>query len=171
MSTDQQAAQLTEFEEAYRKRCVEACPDGCALRLPIMWTGGNDALNLDNRAGHLHRESHRSFISCTAPTRNQFASELLAELQALKSVSTSNALILSERAQQEHAARIAAGQRTMTVADANRDVVTIGETQRLGDDEIYSMWYECPECATDRILRSFSFCPGCGRKIDWKVEP
>jgi hypothetical protein len=41
------------------------------------------------------------------------------------------------------------------------------------DDELYTEWWTCtfPGCDYGRILRSANFCPGCGKKIEWRPAP
>jgi hypothetical protein len=40
----------------------------------------------------------------------------------------------------------------------------------LGEDEIYTNWYECPECKDTNIFELANNCPNCGYAVKdfWK---
>lgn len=48
--------------------------------------------------------------------------------------------------------------------------VTITEADEEGSDEIYVMFYICPLCQDDMIIRGFNYCPNCGSKLLWNIE-
>ena len=35
-----------------------------------------------------------------------------------------------------------------------------------GMDEVYEMWFRCPRCNDEYILKWFKYCPNCGIKLD-----
>jgi len=37
-------------------------------------------------------------------------------------------------------------------------------------DEIYTYWYTCLSCNGDTIVKSFKYCPHCGKEIDWDTK-
>ncbi|HHX61420.1 MAG TPA: hypothetical protein GX707_12025 [Epulopiscium sp.] len=37
-------------------------------------------------------------------------------------------------------------------------------------DGVYTMWYICDSCKDDFVMKGFTFCPICGKEIDWSVE-
>lgn len=38
------------------------------------------------------------------------------------------------------------------------------------NDEWYSTWYSCPQCAGGLGRMPVYYCPNCGQKIDWSEE-
>jgi len=46
----------------------------------------------------------------------------------------------------------------------------LGEKDWHGEDEIYTDWYKCQKCKGTMIIRTFSFCPNCGAKIEWETK-
>jgi hypothetical protein len=47
--------------------------------------------------------------------------------------------------------------------------VTIMDKDSHGKDEAYGEWFTCYKCSEYLIAPEFSYCPGCGRKIVWKL--
>lgn len=60
----------------------------------------------------------------------------------------------------------------MAVKKAKIKIVTITDKHSLGEDEAYGEWIAYPNCdkCTIAIACDFSYCPGCGRKIRWKIK-
>jgi hypothetical protein len=46
--------------------------------------------------------------------------------------------------------------------------VVISEAQNIGEDELYTNWYRCPQCKDDMITPRSNFCPKCGVKLQWE---
>jgi hypothetical protein len=46
--------------------------------------------------------------------------------------------------------------------------VVITEAQNIGEGEVYTDWYLCPNCKDDMITHGSNFCPRCGVKLQWK---
>ena len=39
-----------------------------------------------------------------------------------------------------------------------------------GQDDIWTHWFSCPKCDDSLIMIGTSYCPSCGKKINWKLE-
>jgi rRNA maturation protein Nop10 len=37
-------------------------------------------------------------------------------------------------------------------------------------DEIYCMFYKCPKCGSELVIRDFDYCPGCGNKLKFELQ-
>ena len=48
--------------------------------------------------------------------------------------------------------------------------VTITDKDELGWDEIYTVFYLCPECGNRSITYKDNYCSGCGNSIKWKLN-
>lgn len=48
--------------------------------------------------------------------------------------------------------------------------ITIDKSNTEGKDEIWDYHYKCLNCKWSSLLNHFSFCPGCGVKINWIGE-
>ncbi len=46
--------------------------------------------------------------------------------------------------------------------------VTIDKTNSAGAEEMYAVWYVCPNCKDDMITKFSKYCPNCGSGIVWK---
>jgi len=49
-----------------------------------------------------------------------------------------------------------------------RKTVVIGQINNQGKDEIYTVWYSCPECWETGIKSDHSYCPYCGVELEWE---
>lgn len=49
-------------------------------------------------------------------------------------------------------------------------IVTITNKDSHGKDDAYGEWFTCPECGEYLIAPEFSYCPGCGKEIRWKIK-
>jgi len=48
--------------------------------------------------------------------------------------------------------------------------VEIGKLNGVGMEEAYEEFYSCPNCGSECIIRSSSYCSNCGAKLNWKNE-
>ena len=49
-------------------------------------------------------------------------------------------------------------------------MVEITNELEAGMDEIYAMFYICPKCDSDDIIRRFKHCPNCGAGLIWNLS-
>jgi predicted RNA-binding Zn-ribbon protein involved in translation (DUF1610 family) len=47
--------------------------------------------------------------------------------------------------------------------------ITITENNEVGKDEMWCMWYKCPNCGGTYIANTMKYCPDCGLKIKWDI--
>lgn len=45
--------------------------------------------------------------------------------------------------------------------------IKIKKADDIGFDEVYCLWWVCPNCSVEDIRSNTSYCPDCGIKIDW----
>ena len=38
-----------------------------------------------------------------------------------------------------------------------------------GKGEMFCNFYKCPNCNVIDIIREMKYCPGCGKKLIWKI--
>jgi hypothetical protein len=60
------------------------------------------------------------------------------------------------------------GPAVSAVSPVEPSPVVISEAQNIGEDELYTNWYRCPQCKDDMITRGSNFCPKCGVKLQWE---
>jgi ribosomal protein L37AE/L43A len=48
------------------------------------------------------------------------------------------------------------------------DTISIGRKDESNEDEIYAMFYCCPNCNSLDVLRRHNYCPNCGKKFLWE---
>lgn len=48
------------------------------------------------------------------------------------------------------------------------EVIEIKESDEVGMDERYGMYYKCPNCQEENIALGYNYCPDCGIRLDWK---
>jgi len=45
--------------------------------------------------------------------------------------------------------------------------VTVGDKNSVGKEEVWCVWYNCPNCYCTNIRNGYGFCPDCGIEVVW----
>lgn len=48
--------------------------------------------------------------------------------------------------------------------------VVVTSNQYIGEDEIFTAIFVCPNCDEDCLFIEFNFCPNCGVKLVWEID-
>jgi len=46
----------------------------------------------------------------------------------------------------------------------------ITDADYMGQEEIFSHWFKCPQCGNKDILIYSKYCSDCGKKLGWSIQ-
>lgn len=48
--------------------------------------------------------------------------------------------------------------------------VIVTKKAKMGVMELHAVFYKCPRCEIGRLAPTFTYCPECGAKVEWRLR-